>query len=226
MSATRSDRAREVVEAARAAHSRGRVPTPPGLGPRGQRARVQLLEAAQRVFVAKGFEATTIRDIAAEAGVSRANFYQYFADRFDVMACLVGGAVIRALEDRHRWNADEGRDGLRCFLARSVATYASTADFQRMWEEVTQSDEELAALRRGLADVYAGEVADELRRAGAAGRVRSDLDARELARVLCGMTDRYCYDVFIAGAPGGRDVGVDDVVELLTVAWAELVHLQ
>lgn len=183
-----------------------------------------MLEAARRVFVDKGFEATTIGDIAVDAGISRAAFYQYFADRFDVMACLVGGAVIRALEGMSGWDASTGRLGLRRYIAAYVRDYAESAAFRRVWEEVTHVDAELGALRRGLADVYAADVADELRRAGAAGLVRTDLDARELARVLCGMTDRYCYDIFVSGS--GAGVAVDDAIDLLSVAWAELVRLR
>jgi AcrR family transcriptional regulator len=44
---------------------------------RGQR-RVQLLDAAQRVFSRKGFHAANVADVAAEAGVSQGTVYHYF----------------------------------------------------------------------------------------------------------------------------------------------------
>lgn len=43
-----------------------------------------LLEAAQKVFVAKGYDATQTPDIAAEAGVSVGSFYRYFSDKREI----------------------------------------------------------------------------------------------------------------------------------------------
>ncbi|HTX84026.1 MAG TPA: helix-turn-helix domain-containing protein [Streptosporangiaceae bacterium] len=43
-----------------------------------QATRAALLAAAKRLFAERGFEATTIRDIAAEAQVTERTFYRYF----------------------------------------------------------------------------------------------------------------------------------------------------
>ncbi|HEY2478108.1 MAG TPA: TetR/AcrR family transcriptional regulator [Solirubrobacterales bacterium] len=69
--------------------------TPPRL-PRGRHGlsreavarsqRERLLDAAARVAAARGYEATTVADILAEAGVGRESFYELFDDR---RACVL-----------------------------------------------------------------------------------------------------------------------------------------
>jgi AcrR family transcriptional regulator len=48
--------------------------------------RERLLDAAARVTAARGYEATTVADILAEAGVGRETFYELFEDR---RACVL-----------------------------------------------------------------------------------------------------------------------------------------
>ena len=45
----------------------------------------ELAAVAQRLFVAGGFEQTSIEDVAAAAGISRRTFFRYFATKADVL---------------------------------------------------------------------------------------------------------------------------------------------
>jgi AcrR family transcriptional regulator len=56
--------------------------------PRGAR-RVQLLKAAQDVFVAQGFHAAAMDDIADRAGVSKPVLYQHFPGKRDLYLALL-----------------------------------------------------------------------------------------------------------------------------------------
>jgi AcrR family transcriptional regulator len=77
---------------------------PPGLRERKrQQTRERLTRAAMALFLERGFEATTLDDIAAAADISRRSFFHYFASKEDVvfawheesMAALVAAVAAR-----------------------------------------------------------------------------------------------------------------------------------
>ena len=51
--------------------------------------RIQILESALKVFPQKGFEKTTLLDVAQEAGISSATIYQYFRSKEDLFLALI-----------------------------------------------------------------------------------------------------------------------------------------
>lgn len=50
-----------------------------------QAVRVRITEAAQALFLAKGFNETTVDEIAAVVGMSQRSFFRYFASKEDVV---------------------------------------------------------------------------------------------------------------------------------------------
>jgi AcrR family transcriptional regulator len=75
-----------------------------GLRERARRAvQAELAEAAQELFLAQGYEATTIDQIADTAGISKRSFFRYFASKEDVVIGkydLHGDDLVAALSDR------------------------------------------------------------------------------------------------------------------------------
>ncbi len=51
--------------------------------------RRQLLDAAIRVFGAKGYHQTQVSDVIAEAGVARGTFYLYFKSKREIFDCIM-----------------------------------------------------------------------------------------------------------------------------------------
>ncbi len=65
--------------------------------------RAELAQAALKLFVEQGFEATTVEQIAAATGLSRRSFHRYFASKEDVFGqwfVEMGGQLATALESR------------------------------------------------------------------------------------------------------------------------------
>ena len=59
----------------------------------GHLRRAEILEAAERIFVAHGYEAATIRKIADEVGVSSTALYMHFADKDQILLEICTGAM-------------------------------------------------------------------------------------------------------------------------------------
>ena len=56
---------------------------------RSERSRRQVLDAALQLFSHRGYRATTMRDIAEEAGVSTGNVYHHFSDKEAIFRTLL-----------------------------------------------------------------------------------------------------------------------------------------
>lgn len=79
----------------------------PGLRERTRNAvRAQLGQAAVKLFVEQGFEATTVEQIAAATGLSRRSFHRYFAGKEDVLG---------------QWSEEMGRKIAAALAARPPA---------------------------------------------------------------------------------------------------------
>jgi AcrR family transcriptional regulator len=74
------------------------------LTPKARRTRERILGAALGLFVDKGYEATTMRDVALEAGASLGLAYRYFASKEEFALAL----YMRLAEESEAW----ARDGL------------------------------------------------------------------------------------------------------------------
>ncbi|ODT87172.1 TetR/AcrR family transcriptional regulator [Phenylobacterium sp. SCN 70-31] len=68
----------------------------------GHLRRAEILAAAERIFVAEGYEGATIRKIADEVGVSSTALYMHFADK----ACILHEIVEGTLNELLRSNTE------------------------------------------------------------------------------------------------------------------------
>jgi TetR/AcrR family transcriptional regulator, fatty acid metabolism regulator protein len=58
----------------------------------------KILKAAERIFAQKGFQETTISDVAQEAGVSDATIYEYFTSKEELLFSIPGETARRGKE--------------------------------------------------------------------------------------------------------------------------------
>ena len=66
---------------------------PTGLRERKRRETTQrIVDAALRLFIANGYDATTLDAIAAEAGISRRTFFYYFKSKDEILLSLMEGS--------------------------------------------------------------------------------------------------------------------------------------
>jgi AcrR family transcriptional regulator len=100
---------------------------PPPVGGRkrkgqGAERRVEILEAAKRLFVEEGYAATTIRRIAARLGISSTALYVYFPDKDAILAeiCDTTFAGLIVELDEVRRDAADPLDALSKSLERYI----------------------------------------------------------------------------------------------------------
>jgi AcrR family transcriptional regulator len=62
---------------------------------RGELSRENLLEAARKVFRRQGYSNTTVRDIAAEAGIALGGIYRHFASKDEFVARVLADGMVQ-----------------------------------------------------------------------------------------------------------------------------------
>lgn len=190
------------------------------LGKKASRTRAALLQAAYDRFVTNGYRATSVQDIHEAADVSLGTFYQYFREKADVMATLVGELIIASADDLFRpfGDGERGETVSGVAVEPFVRNYAETADFQRVWEEVTHIEDDVARIRWDVTDLIDAGLRDAIVAAQSVGAVDPDLDPMATARALNSMVDRYCYRTFVVD--NQRDeASVDLAVKTLAGLW-------
>jgi AcrR family transcriptional regulator len=77
------------------------------LTPKARRTRERILGAALALFAERGYEATTMRDVAREAGASLGLAYRYFASKEEFALAL----YMRLAEESEEWAGERLRGG-------------------------------------------------------------------------------------------------------------------
>jgi AcrR family transcriptional regulator len=71
----------------------------------GHLRRIEILEAAERIFVAEGYEGATIRKIADEVGVSSTALYMHFRDKDEILHEICYGVLKTLLQQNSEFAA-------------------------------------------------------------------------------------------------------------------------
>jgi AcrR family transcriptional regulator len=116
----------------------------PSAGPRGGRLprserRAQLLESALEVFVAQGFHAAAMDDIAERAGVSKPVLYQHFPGKLDLYLALLD-ASCAAIVDNCRQALASTHDNKQRVAATMDVFYEYVAGDNGAFRLVFESD--------------------------------------------------------------------------------------
>jgi len=147
------------------------VATTPPLGLRErkkQRTRQTIVGEATRLFVAQGYQQTTLAQIADAADVSTSTFFNYFATKVDIVFCLLD-AAIESAEGRimGRPEGEPATEAIAAWLTEVLPSVEQPyADAIRRLRTITESTPELRAEERlrlaRLEDVLAAGFARDL----------------------------------------------------------------
>jgi len=155
----------------------------PSLRTDARRNRGRILDAARECFAERGLDAQ-VDEVAATAGVGVGTVYRHFPNKRELLGALAADRFARltewaleALEDPDPWA------GFESFMRRSAELQAN----DRGLSEVISDDGAFslscaANVREGLLEAT-GRLVD---RARAAGELRDDVEAEEIAMLMCG----------------------------------------
>jgi TetR/AcrR family transcriptional regulator, cholesterol catabolism regulator len=156
----------------------------PTMRERKQRAtRERLLTAAQTLFAERGYDRTTMDDIAADADVSRATAFNYFPRKEELLVALVERrrAVIVDLLARAQPEATDVADRLhRVFTHLCDAFDTDSGGNRALTRAWVQAGGPLLPDAFATAAVFA----DAVRDARARGQLRADIDPGSAGRIL------------------------------------------
>ncbi|MEV0200839.1 helix-turn-helix domain-containing protein [Nonomuraea sp. NPDC050691] len=93
-----------------------------------QRTHQALVEAALRLFAEKGYEETTLAEIAAEADVSTRTFFSYFASKEDVLLHDIDSRLERTLALVAGRGPDEALPDLLMRIVRDALAHMAADD--------------------------------------------------------------------------------------------------
>lgn len=140
--------------------------------------RSAITAAARRLFVERGFAATSVREIAKLAGVSEPTVYAAFGNKRNVLVALhdeldAGAGLADLLRDLAAASGDHLRQ-LRLVVAFDLRLFERAADVFGAAQQAGGADPELAGMlragrergRRGRVPIVAGWQADGVMRAG------------------------------------------------------------
>jgi AcrR family transcriptional regulator len=185
----------------------------PGLRERKKaKTRAAIKQEAFRLFRAKGYEATTVEQIAAAAEISTTTFFRYFAAKEDLV--LREEFDAETLDEFRSTLSESGPVGaLRLAMAAAHARMPP-AELQ-LWREAMQIVTEVPELRARMLDKFFstaqtfGQIMAEH-----SGRAADDFDVRVFAGAMVGVMMTVMHEA--AQRPDS------DLAELMGIALARL----
>jgi AcrR family transcriptional regulator len=168
--------------------------------------RRRVLAAAQSRFLADGYTATAVADIARDAGVSEATIFAIFGTKRGVLMAAIGAAVGGdaaevSLAERPAWRAILAeRDSVRMlerFAVLTVSTLARVAPLIAVLGAAAGSEPELAAMLEAGSQSRWGDcrmIAEVLH---ARGALRAGLEADRAADILWAHASAEMYGLLV-----------------------------
>lgn len=165
--------------------------------------REQILSAAQRCFARKGFHATSMNDVFAQAGLSAGAVYSYFKSKDEIIVAMAERAVRVILPFFDAVLAEKPAPPLEDVMRRYAVQLQDLAAgpgsvAPQVWAEATHNPALVPVVTANLRRMreFWTEIA---RHEQAAGRLAPDADVEAVGTVLFTMTPGYMFGHLLLG---------------------------
>ena len=150
---------------------------------RSRKAREALLAAALSRFAANGYDATTVEEIARDAGIAVGGFYAHFRSKRQVLLILLD-RLLAELESVPAPAPDAGAAAvIECIRQRFTGVWHH-AGVYRAWREAALRDASLTEIQASIEAWATVKGAAALTAASAAPGARPNVDVQTLSYVL------------------------------------------
>jgi AcrR family transcriptional regulator len=181
----------------------------------------EILDAARKVFAEKGFNETTMEQIAERTGIAKGTLYLYFRSKRDIyMAALTQG--IRSLNEDSRRKVEAAlgvREKLRAFIETRVGYFEQHRDFFLIYHsEIGNLRVPPAAHEGEISELYleqAQMLEEVLRTAAGKGEIR-DMRPDATAFTVCDMTRGVIAQRLLGWSRAELN---DDIQHLIELIW-------
>ncbi len=181
-----------------------------------------LLDSAALVFARLGYARTTVADVTAEAGVSRATFYVYFASKAEIFAVVAARVRDEFLAAHEIPGVDESDPYALGYASSAafVAAYAANKDLLTVIEHQAIADPAIAEIWTEIQQRPARRVARYVRRLAAEGVARPPAAPDVVAEAVVGIVARFGHRAPADGAAFG------DLIHAITLMYLRLIGVE
>ena len=161
-----------------------------------KRRRQEVMNVAARIFSEKGYEATSIQEIAEEVGILKGSLYYYIDTKEDLLFGVIKEAydsalgVIKELEQRE----GSALELIEALVRRHAEVFAATRlQSSVFFREFRALSEERQKTIREAAVVYNRFVVAQIRRGQQSGEIKPEINARLAAIGIIGMMNSMAF---------------------------------
>jgi TetR/AcrR family transcriptional regulator, repressor for uid operon len=197
----------------------------PDISPKTEARRATILEAAQSVFMRKGFDLTTMQDVASACNMSAGNLYRYF----DSKSAIVSGLVERDRTQMASQFAElakspdqiEGFEKLgRVYIKDEIARKAPLT--LEIWAAASRNNE-LKDMCVAMENTVTANMREFMGRAAAQGGIADGVDAELVTHLVIALVQSMFRDAVLKP---GHDIEQDMDIMFATVRAAFAGHIR
>ncbi|MFW6051990.1 MAG: TetR/AcrR family transcriptional regulator [Myxococcota bacterium] len=189
----------------------------------------QILREATRRFATRGFDGTSLQDIAAAVGIRKPSLLYHFPSKDDLRREVIDGALAR-------WNdvlprvlmAAAQSERLDAVMNEMVSFFADDPDRARLLvREILDRPDDMRERLRAYVRPWLEVVSRQIERAKEQGLVHRDVDPDSypmlvINLVVCGIAMAHTVEPLLPSGTGSRDDHKRLLREMLRIARASL----
>lgn len=165
-----------------------------------------IINAAEKVFVLKGYSGTSMEEIAKEAQFTRKTVYQYFADKDDLFFSVIIRGFQRML-NYFEEDITNGKNGFEKLHSLGSAYYRFYQDYPETLElmnyvgYINPKEENSAKLQEfnKVTTAVVRKIAEIIDEGKADGSIRKDLDSMKAAFSIEFLTTGFFHMLSVSG---------------------------